>query len=204
MKHGEEAYKDVCGKLECREGELSWYYWPNADYIPGCHVPAPLAHGHHDHDHHLLDHHCEHGLDCCEHGHDCSYHGHDLHGVDYLHHDDHHLNDVPVTVHVHHVHHPEHQEEVHHDLGGYGHEGAYAGHAGYGHEVGYAHDGYVGHPGYGGVIDHGGYVGHEGYGGYAHDGYGVHHAGVGPYSWGSTHDVYGGDFGGGHISGYRK
>ncbi len=97
----------MCGKLECRDGNLAWYFWPNADYFEECHVPAPLSHGHK-----------QHGADIPVHG---DFHhphavglpvvntGHFNHQNtdNQLHLTQPHHAAVPVNVHIDHVHHPE-------------------------------------------------------------------------------------------------
>lgn len=114
IEHGKQAYEDVCGKLECQDGNLAWYYWPNADYFEECHVPPPLSHGHRQHNMNIPVHAHTHAIHAvglpCDHGHlhlDPFCHSHP---EPHLHIDPHRQHSMPVNVHINHVHHPEHVE----------------------------------------------------------------------------------------------
>ena len=181
IRHGDEAFRDLCGRLECTDHGMTWYFWANADMIDECHVPLAL----HRHDHHNRNNeheleniairphegdwgdddymkglHFPHDMEHTDHIH---LHDHlaDPHGVHLadhvdhiaanhevhheLHHNIHHeihrqVENIPVTVNVHHIHEsaPVHHFEHHaaFGLGGMGSSGyvAYDG-AGHGYDI---------------------------------------------------------------------
>ena len=112
VEHGKQAYEDICGKLECRDGNLAWYFWPNADYFEECHVPPPLSHGHRQHNIDIPVHGHTHAVHAVglplSHGHHGHHGFHHSHVEPHLHLDPHHQHSMPVNVHIDHVHQPEH------------------------------------------------------------------------------------------------
>ena len=55
VKHGQQIYENVCGKLACKDEKLAWTFWPNADYLTACYVPPPLSHAFSKSGHHVND-----------------------------------------------------------------------------------------------------------------------------------------------------